>query len=404
MSNFDITKLNKSSFRGVPFYTQATELSSGHRLTDHTFINGGTKTEDNGLQNKTFKITGYLGGANYLTEKQNLINALDELGTGTLIDKFYGSIQVQVDSYTTKEEKTKFGQVILEITFKKEENKLQQKTLSTYNQDITSQVLSSFEIEYNPALGEEIMNQVALGITTVLNKINDTIKFLEEKRDFANEVKATIGKAISTIKSDVLQVKDLSNEIVNIVTTFNKVLDFEKFQAKDQKSLTSNLSETLQNTINNTPNNQVEVIAAKQVKIYTIAICTLLMQTSIKNLENVTFSTGDDMGNVKHDILTMFDNLKSEIVSNVEDNIIKIESRKNLLDAYHTSKKEFVKFYTQKYSGLQNLRDVEVVATIDLLTLTMDKYDDIERVDEVLDNNDIIDPIFINGNLKLLVR
>ena len=48
---FDIAKLNKSSFRGVPFYTDDVDLSGGQRLTDHSFINGGTKTESNGVNN-----------------------------------------------------------------------------------------------------------------------------------------------------------------------------------------------------------------------------------------------------------------------------------------------------------------------------------------------------------------
>ena len=75
MASFDITKLNQSSFRGVPFFTKATDLSGGKRISTHNFINGGNKAEDNGLSNDSFKITGYLGGENYLDERDNLINA-----------------------------------------------------------------------------------------------------------------------------------------------------------------------------------------------------------------------------------------------------------------------------------------------------------------------------------------
>ena len=80
------------------------------------------------------------------------------------------------------------------------------------------------------------------------------------------------------------------------------------------------------------------------------------------------------------------------------------ESRQEILKAYQTSKISFVKYYTQRYSGLQNLEDENIVATTDIVSLTIDKYVDINRIDEVLTNNGILDPFFINGDIKVLNR
>jgi len=404
MSNFDTSKLNQSSFRGVSFYTASTDLSGGQRLTDHTFINSGAKTETNGLKNNTFKIKAYLGGENYLEEKENLKNAFEMATVGILIDKFWGKKNVYVDSFVFKEETTKFGQVTIDITFKKAENKLQKQTLLIYTQDITPEAIENFEISYLATLGLDVMNEVALQITQVLEQVENIVKFLEGARDFVNNVKSTIGKAISRIKSTVLQVKNLSAEILEIATSFDDVLDLDSFGAKDQKAFTNQLRTTLENATRSTFENEIQKTAAKQTKEYTLTLNSILMQTAIKKLETIDFSTGDELGGVKDDFLTMFDILESEIVSNADDEILNIQSRQNLLNAYHQSKKEFVKFYTQKYSGLQSLKDVEVVATTDVLSLTMERYGDITRIDEVIDNNDIVDPIFINGDLKLLDR
>lgn len=404
MSNFDITKLNTSSFKSVPFYTQSTDHSGGKRLTDHSFIDGGTKTEENGLKNNTFKIKAYLGGSNYLEEKQNLKNAFESTGPGTLIDKFWSTQEVYVDTFTFKEEKTKFGQVTIDVVFRKAENRLQQQTLLVYNEDIQTEAIANFENNYISSLGPEAMNKVALQITNVLEQVENTVKFLEDTRNELNNIKSTIGKTISTIKSTVLITKNLSNEIIDIATSFDDVLNFESFGAKDQKAFTNQIKTTLENTTKATYTNKVEQSAANQTKAFTIALNSLLMQTAIKKLETIDFNTGDEFGTVKEDVLSMFDTLEEEIKTNEDDNITNIQIRQATLEAYQKSKKEFTKFYTQKYSGLQTLKQNNLVATTDLLTLTMNKYNNITRVNEVIENNDIIDPIFVNGDLQLLDR
>lgn len=401
---FDITKLNRSSFRGVPFYTNSTNLSSGHRLTDHTFINNGTKTEDNGLQNKTFSITGYIGGEDYLTVKSDIINALDVLDDGILIDKFYGTLTVKVESYSVNEEISKLGMATINMTFKKSENNLVIKTLTNYNLDYEDVVFDNFRNKYDPFLGEEILNDVANGIKNIMQKVEDCIKFLEDARDFVQDVKSTIGKTISRVKSSVLSVSSLIDEIISIASSFDKVLSLDSFGAKQQNSLTNGIRESMNSVNRSSFDSSIDEIANKQIKLFTYTLNALLIQTCIKNLDNVTFSTGDNFGSCKNDILTVMELLESDIVSSLDEDITKIVTRKNLLDKYQESKKIFVQIYTQKYSGLQNLQDTDIIATTDILTLTMDRYNDISRVDEVIENNDILDPLFINGNIRLLDR
>ena len=75
-----------------------------------------------------------------------------------------------------------------------------------------------------------------------------------------------------------------------------------------------------------------------------------------------------------------------------------------MIDKYQISRREFIQFYTERFSSLQTLNDNEIVSTTDAITLTIDRYNDITRIDEVLTNNGLVDPIFINGTIKLLDR
>lgn len=401
---FDITKLNKSSFRGVPFYTQSTDESGGHRLTDHNFINGGTKTEDNGIKNNIFKIVAYIGGDDYLDQKEALKNALNIIGSGTLIEKFNGTLDVMVDTYTIKESIKDFGQATFTITFKLAENEAIEDIQIVYNVDVRNEALANFENDFNNELGEDLINDVSLGITEFWKEVESYIKFLEEDKIAVQKMKDSIGKIISGIKTDILSVTSLTTDISNIWLSFDSVLDLGAFGADPQKSFTNGIKETLLNSATRTFINEAEIIANRQIQTYTNTVIAGITQTSILNLENVTFDTGDDLGSVKNDILTIMELLEEDVIIDSISPISEIIIKQNLLDKYHSSKREFILFYTQKYSGLQNLKDNEIVATVDILNLTMDKYNNIERVEEVLINNDIVDPIFINGNLKLLDR
>lgn len=398
---FDLSKLNKSSFRGIEFFTDETTLTSGKRLTDHNFINGGNRNEDNGLKNKTFKIKAYIGGDDYLDKKQSLIDAFDLLGSGVLIDKFYGNLEVNVETYTIKEGRTKFGKAELDITFKKVENKLIQEDLIVFNVDYKPEVLDNFRNDFNNEIGEVLLNRSANKIGKFLKTIGDTIKFLEDERDDLNNLKSVIGRAISEIKTTILSIDSLTTEISDISSSFDEVLDFELFGVDDQKNLTNTIRENL---ITTTSINIAEQTTNNQVNTYILALTATLVQSSINNLENIEFSTGDDFGIVKDDILIMLSILEENVVVDNNAPIDVIIAKQNLLNKYHEARKEFILFYTQKYSRLQSLQPETIVSTIDVLNLTMEKYGDITRVNEVLINNDIIDPLFINGDLKLLEK
>jgi len=401
---FNIEELNQSSFRGIPFYTESTNLSSGHRLTDHNFINSGNLSEDNGLKNKSFTIKAYIGGDNYISQKNAIIKALDIIGSGILVDRFYGTLEVEVDTYSIDESTKDFGKAVLLITFKKVENELVEDKIIKYNVDVRKQAIANFENNFNNEIGEDLLNNVVKGITKFWNNIDDTIKFLEDEKSSIQNIKDEIGKTISKVKTSILSIDSLSNDIVNIWSSFDTVLDLGEFGADPQKSVTNGVRETLQNSADKVYINEAERLSDRQVRTYINTVIAGITQTTINNLENVSFNTGNDFGSVEDDILSIMELLEQDIIIDVNSPIDDIIIQQNLLDAYHISKREFILFYTQKYSGLQNLKDREIVSTIDILNLTMDKYNDINRVDEVLINNNLVDPLFISGNLKLLDR
>ena len=116
------------------------------------------------------------------------------------------------------------------------------------------------------------------------------------------------------------------------------------------------------------------------------------LQSINENLEDIVFSSGDNFGSTKQDVL----NILNILEKNTNDNI--------LLNNLRNYKYRYITYITQKYSNLQNLEDLQQNSTIDIFNLSLDKYQNISRVDEIIQNNSIVDPFFINQNLKVLNR
>ena len=402
---FDITQLNTSTFRGVPFYTMKTSSTSGKRLTNHTFINGGTLTESNGLKEKTFTIEAFIVGDNYLVEKENLITALDNLDSGILIDKFYGELDCEVDTYTVEEDREKYGLAVFKIKFVKVENKPIEEIQTLVVEDITENATTAFNDNFDNELGDTALQSVISGVQDSLKILDNSVSFLDNTLDEIIETRNEIGKAISSVKSNILSIESLTNDILEVTSSFDDVFDLGLFQKEDQIQFQNSLLENLKNA--DTPTNDiVQQKINRSVFVYTATFISIMNQKAIQNLENIEFTTGDEFGSVKDSSLELYELLEQKLseLSETNTNISQTVQLNDFMNKLKDQRNQYIFFYTQKYSRLQDLKSDDVVATIDVYSYALDKYNDIDRINEVLTNNDILDPIFISQDLQVLDR
>jgi prophage DNA circulation protein len=88
-------RLQPASFRGIPFKVESSDISTGRRVETHEFPYRDTPyTEDLGRKARTFNMRAYLVGDNFDQETDQLIDAMETYGVGTLIHPRYGSLQV----------------------------------------------------------------------------------------------------------------------------------------------------------------------------------------------------------------------------------------------------------------------------------------------------------------------
>tara|TARA_R110000765_G_scaffold257263_1_gene357539 strand:+ start:1116 stop:2327 length:1212 start_codon:yes stop_codon:yes gene_type:complete len=400
---FDIATLNSSSFRDVRFYTNKDVNTGGQRLAKHSFINGGTKTVSSGLQDDSFTIECFVAGDNYIAEKEALKSALNIIGTGTLVDRFYGEIEVNVDTFTITEDREKYGRADFKIVFLRADNKPLEVIELLVVRDITDDAFNYFQDNFINKSGNLALAELAFSLESFLASIDEAIAFVDDSLQVVKDLKEIIGRNAANVRARLISVTSLITDMKATLIGFTNVFAISVLNADEHKQFVNSLK-TIQNGLILNTDNKVQAIVNEQTLIYGSTMISVLNQIAIVSLEQITFTTGDDFGSVKDDTLSIYENLENQLSLQITSSlsINKIINFQNFLENLKTQRSEFISFYTNKYSRLQSLQNDDVVFTNDLLNYTMLKYNNINRIHEVMENNNIVDPIFIKGTLRVL--
>lgn len=109
-------QLRQASFRGVPFFIDTSQFTSGRRVTLHEFPDRDLPfAEDMGRVGRTFKVEGHILGDDYFEIKRQLIEAAEKFGPGELIHPYFGTLAVQCSAFSVDEDTREGG--IAKISF-----------------------------------------------------------------------------------------------------------------------------------------------------------------------------------------------------------------------------------------------------------------------------------------------
>ncbi len=107
-----------ATFRGVPFFVDAAERTSGRKLVIHEFPDrDDVIVEDFGRSRRGYQIDGYVIGADYLEQRDRLLAALEQRGEGILEHPYYGTLNVVHPKHTARETRTEAGIAYVAMEF-----------------------------------------------------------------------------------------------------------------------------------------------------------------------------------------------------------------------------------------------------------------------------------------------
>lgn len=112
-------QMGPATFRGVPFFVESADYSSGRKLVVHEYPQKDLPfADDLGRKGRKFPVEGYVIGENYFTARDALIAALEDSGgPGELVHPYHGTKRVAVADFRVHETRDAGGIAAFSIEF-----------------------------------------------------------------------------------------------------------------------------------------------------------------------------------------------------------------------------------------------------------------------------------------------
>lgn len=160
------------SFRGAPFISVDHDVAGGRRVVVHEFPGRDEPvTEDLGRRARNFRLNCHVIGADYMTARDALFDALEEEGAGLLIHPWRGAMMVNVLDFSQTESTEEGGYASFSIEFTEAGVAVEQTapvdaqgaalaTADAVTEEATEQFPLGFDVEGVAAFVEENAAQV----------------------------------------------------------------------------------------------------------------------------------------------------------------------------------------------------------------------------------------------------
>ena len=111
-------QLQVASFRGVEFHTDSYDLVTGRRVSFNEYpFRDDPYPEDTGRKGRVHNVPAYVLGADYMTQRDALIEALEKAGPGTLVRRYHSQVRVQAGEVRISETAKQGGMARFTIQF-----------------------------------------------------------------------------------------------------------------------------------------------------------------------------------------------------------------------------------------------------------------------------------------------
>lgn len=211
----------EGSFRGVGFKTQSHQETGGRRKQDREFAKKETgNSEDLGKKLKSFTLEIFVLGDDYFQQRDDLIEALEADGFGTLIHPYRGTRKVQAGIYTLTETVTegrlaRFSVEFTEAGELKFPDQVEDDLLNATNS--ADSVVEDSRNLFEKAL--DTVNQVAFVVQAAADDVAALVDNIESAITAVTEPVAELTFAIRNLKADINDLIQLPGELADRITS-----------------------------------------------------------------------------------------------------------------------------------------------------------------------------------------
>lgn len=378
------------SFNSVPFFVEESNTNGGRNVVTTALpFTDQHINEDVGKQIREFSIRFYLVGENCESQRESLEEAFNAEGAFELIHPHYGRMMARCKSYGMAFTKSEQQYISGDVTFIPEADPKKAGFSVVDLRGQTEEKLNGSASKAMAFFNESF--KIAGAANTIVTAAVDAADVILDKI----EAGRTLMRKVSAFVQNLSQIRDNLAAILNTPADFaarieNLITMTQETFGDDD--LTDYVNESLVVLDSIEVNDGIMASDEAQNKIQTMALMFAAKMVA-KTVLNARFNNADEVHQIQVRIADCFERAM-EKVSNVDDYA-------NLADLEAT----LSKYLHEVVSKLAVIVEMPLKNTRDILTVTFDCYGSLDKMEEIIERNEISDPsVIIRKSLKVLSK
>lgn len=389
-------QLLPASFRGVPFYVESAELTSGRRSVRHEipFSNVAPFSQDLGARAQSFPLEGYVIGPEFFAARDALLSALNTEGPGELVHPYLGTKRVQVSSVRVRHEAREGGICRFTIEFDETSADLPQPSVAV---DAPAQVVVSAAALKTSASAEflakfdELAN-IRTSVTGAIGAATAQVSSILSTAAIPGQMVSELQEQLEELSSGAEELLDEPASFLAAVVTLVESLGAGLLAVVDAVNPLGPLLTLFAADFGVRPPDDTPAREAEQTNFDAVGNLvkrTVLAQASLMAIEQ-TFVSFDDAVRVRASITDLIDQHTEETSDDV-------------FPALQDLRRDLVQAVPGEDSDLPRLVTHTPRATLPSLVLAHTLYGHLDLEDDLIERNRIANPGFVVGGVELEV-
>ena len=382
-----------ASYNGVPFFVKVAKSSGGREIITSVLpFSDKHVNEDSGKKVRSFSCTIYLVGVNCDVDREKLEEEFNKEGYFELVHPYYGKFNARCPAYEFEYNSDIQEYVTGEVTFVQESEPKQSarsvEDLRGVSIEKSASVLTSAKSNFVENFS--IASKAKSIVDTVVGYTNQALDMIENARSSLRNVAEFVNE-ISKIRENIELIlnapADFASRLQDLLTMVK-----ETFSTEDAANNYVNESLTIMSDTIFARASSSDLVAGEMTGYIDQLIVASAASMVARSVVDCSFKSADEAGELQTRVSESF-RVAAESATSIEDYA-------NIMDLQATS----LKYLRDEMSNLAVVVELPLAVSRDILSVCFDCYGDLDRIDDILERNQIGDPLIVNRSIKVLSK
>ena len=381
------------SYAGVPFFVEETASSGGREVVTKPLpFSDSHVNEDVGKKVLGITCTIYLTGADCETKRERLEEALNKEGAFEFIHPHYGRMNARCTAYSLSFKKTEQEFISGEITFVPEQNvekqaqsvaDLRGSAIGKSDSTLSSSKSMFTEVFSIAGKAKSVVDSVAASTTKMLDNIENARGSIRSVSAFVN----TLSRIRENIRLIMMSPADFANRIQNLLTLTKETVSDDDANGYVNESLI--VMRSIMAKRRGPAYSSADELSSEVDRLALMSAAAM----AARSVVDCSFKSVEEAREMQDSLSSVFDDAAEQAGS--------VEDYATLMDLQATA----LKYLRDEMSKLAVVVELPLNGTRDILSVCFDCYGNLDRVDEILERNDVGDPLVMTReSLRVLSK